>query len=267
VIGGHVDTTAVERIRRRMVDRDGTPVSVELATGLCVAACRETFEESGVLLARPRKGMGVGVGAAPGVGLGAGEDRRTGTDTDARDLGRFGRDRGLRDASSTGEGFQRLLVDEDLELDVDRLVYWAHWITPSAEKKRFDTRFFALQVPSGQEASVDESELTHHAWVDRETVEAHLANGEMRMAPPTRATLQDLWRSHARFGGLKPMLERELSREVPPILPKGIATGDGIEVVLPWDAEYAASSGEGAAVLERYPDYLVALPSRWRFDR
>jgi hypothetical protein len=37
--------------------------------------------------------------------------------------------------------------------------------------------------------------------------------------------------------------------------------------VLPWDAEYAASSGEGAAVLERYPDYLVALPSRWRFDR
>jgi 8-oxo-dGTP pyrophosphatase MutT (NUDIX family) len=241
---GRVRTPShIEPLRQRMLDRDGAPVPAELALGLCVAACRETFEESGVLLAGPRTG-------AP-----------------ARNLARVGLDPELRDAASTAEGFLRLLVSQDLELEVDRLVYWAHWITPSAETKRFDTRFFVVQAPPGQEASVDRSELTHHAWLDRQAIETHIASGEMRMAPPTLATLQDLWRSHARHGGVERMLGHERTREVPPILPKAVRVNDAVEVVLPWDPGYTAMPGEGAAVLQRYPDYLAALPSRRRFER
>jgi hypothetical protein len=161
-----------------------------------------------------------------------------------------------------------MLVDEDLVLDVERLVYWSHWITPSYEKRRFDTRFFALTVPPDQEASVDLGELTHHAWLTEAGVRAHLASGEMKMAPPTRATLEDLWSSNRLHGGLAAMLEAERTRIVPPILPKMVEVGtDELEIVLPWDEHYQQAPGEGCRTLASYPDYLTALPSRMRFPR
>ena len=147
----------------------------DTARGLLVAACRETFEESGVLLARPRGG-----GPWSNERLARVAARRVATTADSA-------------------GFARMLVDEDLVLDVDRLVYWSHWITPAFESRRFDTRFFALTVPPDQVASVDRGELTHHAWFAEADIRSHLASGEMKMAPPTRATLQDLWSSHRRM--------------------------------------------------------------------
>ena len=170
--------------------------------------------------------------------------------------------------SADATGFVRMLVDEDLVLDVERLVYWSHWITPAFENRRFDTRFFALTVPPDQEASVDRGELTHHAWLAEADIHRHLASGEMQMAPPTRATLQDLWSSHRRHGSLAAMLEAERTRIVPPILPKRAESGTAeIEIVLPWDEQYEQMPGEGCQTLASYPDYLTAMPSRMRFPR
>jgi hypothetical protein len=88
------------------------------------------------------------------------------------------------------------------------------------------------------------------------------------MAPPTRATLQDLWSSHRLHGGLAAMLEAERTRIVPPILPKRVEVGAAeIEIVLPWDEQYEPTPGEGCRTLERYPDYVTAMPSRMRFPR
>jgi 8-oxo-dGTP pyrophosphatase MutT (NUDIX family) len=162
----------LEAVRRRMFDTSGGTLSGEEALGLHVAACRETFEESGVLLARRSSGA------------------------DPLDAAQLARLAARREASDTDpEAFVQLLEAEDLLLEVDRLVYWSHWITPSVEKRRFDTRFFAMRVPPGQDASVDRSELTHHAWLGGEDVCAQLGSGQMKMAPPTVATLEDLWRS------------------------------------------------------------------------
>lgn len=226
------------------ISADEDTIDVDTARGLLMAACRETFEESGVLLARPHGG------------------------------GHWGPERLARvtarrvAASADPTEFVRLLVDEDLVLDVERLVYWSHWITPSFESRRFDTRFFALTVPPDQEASVDRGELTHHAWLTEADVRTHLASGEMKMAPPTRATLQDLWSSHRRHGGLAAMLAAERTRVVPPILPKMVEVGTTeIEIVLPWDEQYRQTPGEGCRTLESYPDYVTALPSRMRFPR
>lgn len=230
----------------RMLSADASTASIDLDTarGLLIAACRETFEESGVLLARPR-------GGGPW-----GDERR------ARVAERRAAD------SADPAGFARLLVDEDLVLDVERLVYWSHWITPAFENRRFDTRFFALTVPADQEASVDRGELTHHAWLAEADIRGHLASGEMKMAPPTRATLQDLWSSHRRHGGLAAMLEAERTRIVPPILPKRAEVGaTEIEIVLPWDERYEQMPGEGCRMLASYPDYVTAMPSRMRFPR
>jgi 8-oxo-dGTP pyrophosphatase MutT (NUDIX family) len=228
----------------RMLGIDGRPIPQETALALHVAACRETFEESGVLLARPS-------GSA-----------------DRLDDAQLARVASRRAIGTTAADFERLLEEEDLVLDLDRLVYWSHWITPSFEPKRFDTRFFAVEVPPGQVASVDRSELTQHAWFTEREFREHLRSGEIRVAPPTLATLQDLWNSHGRHGGLQPMLSAERDRPVPPILPKMRAGGAGtVEIVLPWDPDYAYCSGDGCAVAESYPDYLLALPSRRSFKR
>jgi 8-oxo-dGTP pyrophosphatase MutT (NUDIX family) len=234
----------LEAARRRMLDPGGSPIGSELALGLHVAACRETFEESGLLLARPR---------STAASLGEAQ------------LGRLA---AHREACDDAAAFANLLVVEDLQLDLDRLVYWSHWITPSFERRRFDTRFFAVRVPPGQEASVDRCESTQHAWLGEQAVRAGIGSGEMKVAPPTLATLEDLWRSHALHGDIDTMLEAELEREVPPILPKMIAQDPAaVEVVLPWDPQYAALPGEACVVWERYPPYLAALPSRRTLKR
>jgi len=235
---------ALDACGGRLQSLEGERLPPVLALGLHVAACRETFEESGVLLARPRHSY------------------RGFDDAEVARLASH------RTTEATAADFVRLLEEEDLVLDLDRLVYWSHWITPSLEKKRFDTRFFAVQVPAGQEASVDRSELTHHAWFTEREFREHLRSGEIKVAPPTLVTLQDLWRSHERHGGLEPMLAAEKTRAVPPILPK-MRAGEGgtYEIVLPWDTDYLSCVGEGCAVAECYPDYLLALPSRRSFKR
>lgn len=239
-----VDPAAIAATATQMLDTAGEPVAPATARGLLIAACRETFEESGVLLARNGDG-------SPGV--------------DPARLARLAARRA--EASRDPALFAQLLADEDLTLDLERLVYWAHWITPSLEKKRFDTRFFALTVPPDQEASVDLGELTHHAWLNQQDIARHTASGEMRIAPPTRATLQDLWHSHDRHGGLAGMLEAERGRSVPPILPKMVDAGDATEIVLPWDPQYEQAAGAGCRVLPDYPAYIESMPSRMRFAR
>jgi 8-oxo-dGTP pyrophosphatase MutT (NUDIX family) len=236
-----IDATGARMLRHE----DAQPIDAATARGLLVAACRETFEESGVLLARPG-------------------DDRTPWSAELRDRVTVRRAAAATDPAE----FARLLAEENLRLDLDRLVYWAHWITPTFENRRFDTRFFALQVPADQEASVDHGELTHHAWLGEADVRAHVASGGMKLAPPTRMTLEDLWSAHRAHGGLEAMLEAERSRCVPPILPRWIMHSDEtVELVLPWDAQYGRVDGEGCAVLGAYPTYISAMPARYRVPR
>ena len=200
-VAERVVPTEVEHVRHRMLDREGAPLPYDTALGLHVAGCRETFEEAGVLLAGPR-------GASGGC-----------------DAGQLARVAQSRAGASSAAGFVELLEREDLVLEIDRLVYWSHWITPSRETKRFDTRFFAIRVPPGQEASVDLSETTHHAWLHRDEILAALQGGEMRMAPPTLVTLEDLWASHDRHGDVDAMLAAEQTASVPPRRRSGRRTG------------------------------------------
>jgi hypothetical protein len=153
--------------------------------------------------------------------------------------------------------FVRLLEREGLRLDLGALCYWSHWITPSAEPKRFDTRFFAAALPEGQSASADLSELTEHAWFSPAAAAAALERGELNMVPPTLYTLEDLAECHARHGTLAAMLEAEAGREAPPVMPRMAAIPGAINVVMPWDAGYAAIPGEGFEVAGPWPPHLA----------
>jgi 8-oxo-dGTP pyrophosphatase MutT (NUDIX family) len=213
--------------------RRGERLATAEALGLRVAACRETFEESGVLLAHDSRG-------AP---------------CDPRTVARLQPRRG--EVVEEPAAFVRMLEDEDLYLDVAPLVYWSHWITPSLEHKRFDTRFFAVAVPSEQAASADLSELTEHAWVRPATVEDALARGAIRMVPPTLLTLEDLAESHARHGGIDAMLAAERNRDTPAVLPKIEAREAEYRVVMPWDPGYEQVAGESCEFVQEFPPHLT----------
>ena len=210
----------------------GDPLPAGQALALRVAACRETFEEAGVLLALDAQGDPCAPGCVAGL-----QARRATV---------------ARDAAS----FIALLEEEDLHLDVDRLVYWSHWVTPSLEPKRFDTRFFAIAVPPGQEASADLSELTQHAWIRPARAPEAIERGEIRMVPPTLLTLEDLAESHARHGSLEAMLAAERGRAAPAVMPRIDASADEIRVVMPWDPGYAAAPGEGCMPADGFPAHL-----------
>ena len=211
---------------------EGEPVPAAQAVALRVAACRETFEEAGVLLARDAQGC-----LCTGARVDALQARRATVASDAT-------------------SFVAMLEEQDLYLDVDRLVYWSHWITPSLEPKRFDTRFFAIALPPGQEVSADLSELTHHAWVRPAHAPEAIERGEIRVVPPTLLTLEDLAESHARHGSLEAMLAAERGRTVPPVMPRIDASAGELRVVMPWDPGYAAAPGEGCVPADGFPAHL-----------
>lgn len=232
--GGRVDASDASEAIRARISSDalgawhgrlhtpqGEPLAEDAALALHVAACRETFEESGVLLARDRAGA-----ACSGERMARLQEHR-------------------EIVASNAGAFVGLLEAEDLYLDLAPLVYWSHWITPSLEPKRFDTRFFAIAVPPDQAASADRSELTEHAWVRPARVHEALERREIRVVPPTLLTLEDLAESHARHGSLAAMLDAERGRATPPVMPRIEVCSDEFRVVMPWDAGYAQLAGEG----------------------
>ena len=108
------------------------------ALGYYVAALRELFEESGVLLALEEDGRPLVLGGERAERIA--EQRR---------------------AVNRGElSFLELLAAERLLLDLGGLRHHAHWITPEVEPKRFDTYFFVGAAPVGQEPLHDEGETT-----------------------------------------------------------------------------------------------------------
>ena len=236
-LAARLDQAAIADTGSRMLSTDAgaetASVDLDTARGLLVAACRETFEESGVLLARDRTGA-----PCPAV--------------------RSARLQAERAAvASNAAAFVELLEREDLYLDLAPLVYWSHWITPSLEPKRFDTRFFAIAVPPDQAASADRSELTEHAWVRPARAHEAIERREIRVVPPTLLTLEDLAESHARHGSIAAMLDAERGRATPPVMPRIEVRSDEFRVVMPWDAGYAQVAGEGCEPECGFPPHLT----------
>ena len=223
---------------------DGAPLSPDLALGLRVAACRETWEEAGVLLVRHRDGRS----PAP------------------RELRALVAERNRTTQTRPG-AFAQMVASAGLLLDVDRLVYWSHWITPSHESRRFDTHFFAVAMPEEQVASLDQRESTELAWLAPGDVCVAASSGVMPIAPPTQLTLEDLQEAHARHRGVAAMLAAERGRPTPAVMPRVAIDGATTHVLMPWNPEYAQAQGEGYISPTGYPPHLTRRPSRLVFRR
>jgi hypothetical protein len=124
------------------------------------AAVRETFEESGVLLA--------------GTTDTAVVDDTTGADWE-RDRHRLEN----RELSLTD-----LLRQRGLVLRSDLLRFWGGWVTPAFEPRRFRTWFFAAALPAGQHTRDVSSESEHVTWSPVRDAVAAVDEGRMAMLPP-----------------------------------------------------------------------------------
>lgn len=138
-----------------------------------VAAIRECFEESGVLLAY-----------GPDGELIRAEKPRW-----AEGLAR------LRDELNAGtRSFLDVCQATGMQLAVDRVAYFSHWLTPEGPPRRYDTRFFVALAPPLQDGAHDDSELVDSGWVRPADALAARERGEIEMIHPTFVTLGTLAR-------------------------------------------------------------------------
>ncbi|MFC4867323.1 NUDIX hydrolase [Streptomonospora arabica] len=183
-------------------------VAEPMARALVCAAVRETFEESGVLLAGPPAG---GVVA----------DTR-GPDWEADRTALV--DRAL--------SFTAFLGDRGLVLRSDLLRAWSRWITPRREARRFDTRFFAAALPAGQHTRDVGGEADRVAWMRPAEAVAAWQRGELEMLPPTVTTCAEL----AEYGS--PAAALAARRHIAPIEPAMREVGGELRFVVPEGVPY-----------------------------
>ncbi len=186
--------------------------SPALALGILIAGIRETFEETGILLAREASGEIVSYRGREGERFTALREE-------------------MREERLT---FQEMIVGEGLELAVDSLTYFAHWITPEFSPIRFDTRFFLAQAPPHQDALHDSVETTAHLWISPEEALERSERGTFAMLPPTIINLMAL----APFTSVENALAGAGREEVSAILPRVSFEGGEPKLLLPDDPEY-----------------------------
>ena len=158
---------------------------------LMVTAVRETFEESGVLLA----------------------DRLDSRAIDPADYD------AARSALENHElSFYEFLSTHRLSVDFSRLRPLARWVTPEGNPRRYNTRFFLAQLPPGQDALRATGEATVARWMSPQVAFELFRRGETQLMPPTWSqfrTLRD-------FGSASAALAAELEpRLVSPTIEPG----------------------------------------------
>lgn len=218
--GGALDPTdATARAERVCTGRDDAGASAILGVGsgglaYWVAAVRECFEESGLLLARTADGA-IPAFDDPGVAA------------------RFSLHRERLHARAAS--FLDVCEEEGLTLDVGALHYFAHWITPEGATRRYDTRFFVAAAPEHQTPTHDARETISEMWVrPADALERHRA-GAMELILPTICNLQAI----GRFGTAADLLAAASALgDVPAILPRVVAGSGGARVLLPGDPGY-----------------------------
>jgi 8-oxo-dGTP pyrophosphatase MutT (NUDIX family) len=164
--GGSVDASDKEIIARPEL-YSGAEGLDAAALSFRIAAIRETFEESGILLARPLGSANL-VDAVRAAEIEA--DHRT--------------------ALCEGKtSFPRVLAESRMVLALDELVPYAHWITPEGMPKRFDTWFFLALAPPAQAGAHDGKESTDSIWVSPRAALEGGESGRFKLPFPTTRNL------------------------------------------------------------------------------
>jgi 8-oxo-dGTP pyrophosphatase MutT (NUDIX family) len=209
--GGSVDAADQDIVTqpRLYVGNDGLDAET---LNFRIAAIRETFEESGILLAR-RRGSDQLIDAGWAAEIAASQ----------------------RVPLCEGEvAFSDILVQHDLVLALDLLVPYAHWITPERMPKRFDTWFFLAAAPPEQVGAHDGRESTDSIWVSPREALAGNDSGRFKLPFPTTRNLIKLGKQP----GVGAALEDARGRTVVTVMPMMTKDGDKRRLRIPAEAGY-----------------------------
>jgi 8-oxo-dGTP pyrophosphatase MutT (NUDIX family) len=181
------------------------------ALGFAVAALRELLEEAAIL---PVVGDGLDDRAVVALRGELEARRQAGT--------------------APAVAFAELCGERGLQLDTARLEALSRWITPAAEMRRYDTRFYLLPLPAGQHGRHDERETTSSLWARPADILDAWSRSELFLAPPTSRTLELL----AGARDLDAALELARSHPLEPICPHFARDGEQVILALPGDPLY-----------------------------
>jgi 8-oxo-dGTP pyrophosphatase MutT (NUDIX family) len=159
--GGSTDPVDLEIASDQQLVSDHAGLDAA-AIGIRIGGIRETFEESGILLARPRGSSGL----VPASRLVAIDHLRA-----ALDEGQI--------------SFADVLRDNALIPAVDLLFPFAHWITPVNMPKRFDTHFLLAMAPSDQIGKHDGKESVDSIWLSPREALDGAESGRFKLPFPT----------------------------------------------------------------------------------
>ena len=142
--------------RARFADDEAT------LRALAVAACREALEDAALLPVTSKRFDAAAL-------------------TDLR-----------RRANAPDADFRALVAAEGARLDLAALRPFARWVTPAAESRRYDARFYVVALPPGQEGAHDENETTESFWAPPSEVLQRFEQGDVQLAPPQHRLLEML---------------------------------------------------------------------------
>lgn len=203
--GGRVDEEDAQPPLAEAVRRALGPEPPEPPAAYWAAAVREIFEETGVLLAADAKG-------------------RPAPDAASEPTLAEWRERLMNGRA----GLAQVLEAERLDPALYDVVYYAHWITPVAEPRRYDTRFFLARWPEHRACVADEREMTDALWLTPAAALARFHEGSLPMVFPTVRTLEAL----EPFGTVDEALAAVRGRAVEPVLPRLVRTREGVGIVV-----------------------------------
>ena len=209
VVNGHDETLAGalagdEALEQRL---PGPPGTYE------IAAIRECFEETGLLLARDSGGRAV----MPGEQL-------------PEDAFATLRDALQRGALQLAAVFER----HRWRPAVEQLYYMNYWVTPVFRQRRYATRFFIAPAPAGQVPAPQPGEVQALRWL---SPRAALEDPAVNLAPPTRSNLE-LLASYTCVDDALAWARARGAAGVEPVLPVRHRDADGERILLPGDPLY-----------------------------
>ena len=201
---------------REHVDLDLQEISWQLGGDLsgaevlpfAVAAIREIFEETGVLLADT---------------AGSSEDA-------LEDIGK----QRLRKGMAKG-WFLKQARSSSWVLTLSALSRWSRWITPKQMHRRYDTRFFLVVLPVGQTCRPDNRETIDGKWMSPVKALSENLAGDVPLSPPTLIVLHELMKYSSTDDLLASTMVRTWGNA---LLPRLISLNNEAVIIEPWDTHY-----------------------------
>ncbi len=149
--------------------------------------------------------------------------------------GSVDRDEGSGDGALRAAAVREVREEAGIELpDPGALLPFSRWITPAEVKTRFDTWFFLAPLPADATPRVDGAEVVDARWyAPADALEAG-RRGELLLVFPTIKHLEQI----SAFDSVETLLAHARGREVRPVQPRVVVSGETARIVLPGEPGY-----------------------------